>query len=206
MAKFNPFQRISQAPTNPHPAAPVRAFDVADLYRGPVEAEISPPTDQADQKLQQMLQAGSGVDVLEVRDLTVGPFSNNGWLYDMSADLKEWDGLDKLTDQAKAVAIDSEGKSYFVPYGFYGLSLFYRTDLVKEADERIKKLVRMERSPGRIRHYLHRLGMKPRKTGQVPSKADPVKQLQYHDEVIQPLLCKAQKGACHVLFMDSKSE
>ena len=94
---------------------------------------VSPPTDQADQKLQQMLQAGSGVDVLEVRDLTVGPFSNNGWLYDMSADLKEWDGLDKLTDQAKAVAIDSEGKSYFVPYGFYGLSLFYRTDLVKEA-------------------------------------------------------------------------
>lgn len=74
---------------------------------------------------------------------------------------------------------------------------------VKEAAERIKKLVRMERSPGRIRHYLHRLGMKPRKTGQVPSKADPVKQRQYHDEVIQPLLCKAQKGACHVLFMDS---
>ena len=30
---------------------------------------------------------------------------------------------------------------------------------VKEAAERIKKLVRMERSPGRIRHYLHRLGM-----------------------------------------------
>ncbi|MCC7143040.1 MAG: AAA family ATPase [Candidatus Eisenbacteria bacterium] len=56
MAKFNPFQRISQAPTNPHPAAPVRAFDVADLYRGPVEAEISPPTDQGvalDERLRQ---------------------------------------------------------------------------------------------------------------------------------------------------------
>ena len=39
---------------------------------------ISPPTEQADQKIQQMLQSGSGVDVLEVRDLTVGPFSNNG--------------------------------------------------------------------------------------------------------------------------------
>ena len=74
---------------------------------------------------------------------------------------------------------------------------------VKEAAERIKKLVRIERSLGRIRHYLHRLGMKPRKTGQMPSKADPVKQRQYHDEVIQPLLAKAQKGACHVLFMDS---
>ena len=31
-----------------------------------------------------MLQSGKGVDVLEVRDITVGPFSNNGWLYDMA--------------------------------------------------------------------------------------------------------------------------
>ena len=94
---------------------------------------VSPPTEQADQKIQQMLQSGSGVDVLEVRDLTVGPFSNNGWLYDMAGDLKGWDGLDKLTDQAKKSTIDADGQSYFIPYGFYGLSLFYRTDLVKDA-------------------------------------------------------------------------
>lgn len=94
---------------------------------------ISPPTEQADQKIQQMLQSGSGVDVLEVRDLTVGPFSNNGWLYDMAPDLKNWDGLDKLTDQAQKFTINADGKSYFIPYGFYGLSLFYRTDLVKQA-------------------------------------------------------------------------
>ncbi len=56
---------------------------------------------------------------------------------------------------------------------------------VKEAAERIKKLVRIERSLGRIRQYLHRLGMKPRKTGRIPSKADPAKQRHYHDEVIQ---------------------
>jgi multiple sugar transport system substrate-binding protein len=90
---------------------------------------VSPPTDQADQKIQQMLQSGTGVDVLEVRDITVGPFSNNGWLYDMSDDLGAWDGWDALTDNAKAVAEDG----YFVPYGFYGLSLFYRTDLVEQA-------------------------------------------------------------------------
>lgn len=94
---------------------------------------ISPPTEQADQKIQQMLQSGSGVDVLEVRDLTVGPFSNNGWLYDMAPDLKNWDGLDKLTNQAQKFTINADGKSYFIPYGFYGLSLFYRTDLVKQA-------------------------------------------------------------------------
>ena len=94
---------------------------------------ISPPTEQADQKIQQMLQAGTGVDVLEVRDLTVGPFSNNGWLLDMADHIKQWDGYEKLTEQAKKFTIDSEGHSYLVPYGFYGLSLFYRTDLVEEA-------------------------------------------------------------------------
>ena len=36
MARFNIFQRLSQAPTNPHAAPAPRGFDVADLYRGPV--------------------------------------------------------------------------------------------------------------------------------------------------------------------------
>ena len=33
---LNIFQRLSAAPTNPHPAPAPRTFDVADLYRGPV--------------------------------------------------------------------------------------------------------------------------------------------------------------------------
>lgn len=94
---------------------------------------ISPPTEQADQKIQQMLQSGSGVDVLEVRDLTVGPFANNGWLVDMTKDIEGWDGFSKLSDKAQTYAKYIDDKIYFVPYGFYGLSLFYRTDLVKEA-------------------------------------------------------------------------
>ncbi|SMQ72808.1 multiple sugar transport system substrate-binding protein [Plantibacter sp. VKM Ac-1784] len=94
---------------------------------------ISPPTDQADQKITQMLQSGSGVDVLEVRDITVGPFSTNGWLDDMSGELEDWKGWDDLTDNATKYAKGEDGKVYYVPYGFYGLSLFYRTDLIKEA-------------------------------------------------------------------------
>lgn len=74
---------------------------------------------------------------------------------------------------------------------------------VKEAAKRIKKLVGVKRSLGRTRQFLHRLGMKPRQTGQVPSKADPEKQRQYHDQTIQPLLQKAEMGECHVFFMDS---
>ncbi|WP_243229444.1 sugar ABC transporter substrate-binding protein [Microbacterium sp. CIAB417] len=93
---------------------------------------VSPPTEQADQTIQQMLQSGKGVDVLEVRDITVGPFSNNGWLYDMTDDLADWEGWDALTENARTVA-EGDGESLFIPYGFYGLSLFYRTDLVEEA-------------------------------------------------------------------------
>lgn len=121
---------------------------------------VSPPTEQADQKIQQMLQAGSGIDVLEVRDLTVGPFSNNGWLYDMSPDLAKWDGMDKLTDQAKKFTKAEDGKSYFIPYGFYGLSLYYRKDLVKEAgfagapktwDELVQQAAKIQ-DPGKNRY------------------------------------------------------
>ncbi|MEV7619597.1 sugar ABC transporter substrate-binding protein [Microbacterium sp. NPDC089321] len=94
---------------------------------------VSPPTEQADQKIQQMLQSGKGVDVLEVRDITVGPFSNNGWLRDISGDVKKWDGWDALTENAQSASVAEDGKSYFLPYGFYGLSLFYRKDLVEQA-------------------------------------------------------------------------
>ena len=94
---------------------------------------VSPPTEQADQKIQQMLQSGKGVDVLEVRDITVGPFSNNGWLRDLSAAVKKWDGWDALTENAQSASVAEDGKSYFLPYGFYGLSLFYRKDLVQQA-------------------------------------------------------------------------
>lgn len=94
---------------------------------------VTPPTEQADNKIQQMLQAGSGIDVLEVRDTTVGPFGTNSWLYDMTADLKGWAGWDALTDNAKKYSKTTDGKTFFIPYGFYGLSLFYRTDLIKAA-------------------------------------------------------------------------
>lgn len=94
---------------------------------------ISPPTEQADQKLQQMLQSGSGVDVLEVRDISVGPWSNNGWLYDMNKDLDGWKGWQAMTQNAVKASKDAKGRTYFLPYGFYGLSLFYRTDLIKKA-------------------------------------------------------------------------
>jgi multiple sugar transport system substrate-binding protein len=93
---------------------------------------ISPPTNSADQKIQQMLQSGKGIDVFEARDTKIGPYGANGWVYDMSADLEGWEGWDALTENAVSYS-KQDGKTYYIPYGFYGLSLFYRTDRVKEA-------------------------------------------------------------------------
>jgi MoxR-like ATPase len=49
------FQRVSQAPTNPKTTAPARQFDVAELYRGPVQTDEAPPHDEQalDEKLRQ---------------------------------------------------------------------------------------------------------------------------------------------------------
>lgn len=56
MGLLDVFQRVSQAPTNPHPAAATRTFDVADLYRGPVADRSEVPADGGlplDEKLRQ---------------------------------------------------------------------------------------------------------------------------------------------------------
>lgn len=56
MGLLSVFQRVSQSPTNPHPAAKPRTFDVADLYRGPVSAQGDSPDAGApplDEKLRQ---------------------------------------------------------------------------------------------------------------------------------------------------------
>lgn len=50
---------------------------------------------------------------------------------------------------------------------------------IKEAQDRIEKLTGIKRSHTQIRKFLMKLGMKFRKMGYVPSKADPEKQKDY---------------------------
>lgn len=93
---------------------------------------VSPPTEQAPQKVSQLLQSGRGIDVLEVSDLYAGQYEKNGWIKDMKGDLAGWKGWDALTAGAKAAAVVN-GKTYYIPYGFFGVSTFYRKDLLKKA-------------------------------------------------------------------------
>jgi len=93
---------------------------------------ISPPLESADQKISSMLLAKQDVDVLEVRDQTVKQFVQNKFLADLSADTGEWQHWDSLIDTVKSNATIVDNKPYFIPYGIYQKTLFYRTDWFKE--------------------------------------------------------------------------
>ena len=94
---------------------------------------VSPPTEQADQTILQLLQSGSGADIVEVRDTTVRPWSQNGWLANLDELLVDWDGWDNLTDAALADARQVDDIAYMLPYGGYGISVFYRSDMLADA-------------------------------------------------------------------------
>lgn len=74
---------------------------------------------------------------------------------------------------------------------------------IKEARHRIAEFCGIDRSLNRVHAYLLRIGMRRLKTGHIPSKANPEKQQQWLEEVLQPALDLAQKEQAHVLFMDA---
>lgn len=94
---------------------------------------VSPPTEQADQTILQLLQSGSGADIVEVRDFTVKSWSQNGWLTNLDELLADWDGWDNLTGIAAQDARQVDDTAYLMPYGGYGISVFYRSDMLEDA-------------------------------------------------------------------------
>lgn len=94
---------------------------------------ISPPTEGADDTILQLLQSGSGADIVEVRDTTIRPWSQNGWLADLNVLLADWDGWDNFTGAALADANQTGDGAFMMPYGGYGISVFYREDMLRDA-------------------------------------------------------------------------
>jgi transposase len=72
-----------------------------------------------------------------------------------------------------------------------------------EAGQRIKELTGIRISPGRVRNFLHRMGMSVRKTGHLPAKADPVKQKAFLDDTLEGLISQSLAGQCQLYFMDA---
>ena len=94
---------------------------------------ISPPLKSADEKITQMLMAKEDIDVLEVREQTVKNFANNKFIEDLSSYTGKWENWDTLTETIKHGATAVENKPYYIPYGVYEKTLFYRTDWFEEA-------------------------------------------------------------------------
>jgi transposase len=74
---------------------------------------------------------------------------------------------------------------------------------VAEAAVRIADLTGLERRPTQVRQFLKSLGMKPRKVGQIPAKADVTAQEAFKTEQLEPRLAEAKAGQRVVFFMDA---
>ena len=112
--------------TSPERTAVLR--EIADKY----QAEhsnitidiISPPLENADAKITQMLMNGSGADIVEVRDSTVTQYATNEWIADVQKYIDAWDEKGTLTESADEVIHYLKGGAYLIPYGFYERGLF----------------------------------------------------------------------------------
>jgi transposase len=74
---------------------------------------------------------------------------------------------------------------------------------IKEAQQRIEKLTGLKRSHTQIRVFFRKIGMRFRKMGYVPSKADPEKQMDFFKKKIEPLIELAKKGLIAFYFVDA---
>ena len=74
---------------------------------------------------------------------------------------------------------------------------------VAAAAAQIEALTGIKRGPTQTRQFLRKLGMKPRKLGQMPAKADPEAQEAFKAEKLEPRLAEAQAGQRIVFFMDA---
>ena len=73
----------------------------------------------------------------------------------------------------------------------------------KEAAAKILELTGTDLGVDEVRRFMHKIGMKPLKTGHVPAKADPVKQQLFIEDKLNPLIDKANAGECHLFFSDA---
>lgn len=74
---------------------------------------------------------------------------------------------------------------------------------VKEAKSRIEDMTGISRSPSQVRAFMKRHGLSYIKTGHIPAKADEEKQRDWVKTKLDPVIEAAQKGECHLLFMDA---
>jgi multiple sugar transport system substrate-binding protein len=91
---------------------------------------ISPPYEQADNRLSMSLTAQEPLDIVEVRDLTASQFVTNNWLADLSPYVEKWGDWNNFLSTGKDLAAAAGGRPYMIPQYFYVPALFVRTDVL----------------------------------------------------------------------------
>jgi transposase len=74
---------------------------------------------------------------------------------------------------------------------------------INEAISKIKDLTAIQRSPTRVREFLKSKGIKRRKIGMIPSKADPEVQDNFNQTELEPRLEEAKQEERAVFFVDA---
>lgn len=93
---------------------------------------ISPPYEQADNKLTMMLNSNQPLDIVEVRDYTAKQYIVNKRLENLEPFMAKWDGSKTLLSVTKDSARMVDNTAYFIPQFFYIKALFVRTDILKQ--------------------------------------------------------------------------
>ncbi len=79
----------------------------------------------------------------------------------------------------------------------------YPPATIKQAMAKIEDLTGLKRSEPQVCKFLKAIGMKCRKVGMLPAKADPEKQAQFKQEKLEPVLEQAKTGQRKVYFVDA---
>ena len=74
---------------------------------------------------------------------------------------------------------------------------------INECVERIEKLTGLKRSPTQVTVFMKKMGFKHLKTGQIPSKANPLKQREFLENDLEPILEQARAGERKIFFVDA---
>ena len=94
---------------------------------------ISPPYEQADNRLTLGLNTEEDLDIVEVRDYTVKQFVNNGKLTSLEPFLDQWSESDTLLPITLQAARTVDDIAYLIPQFLFVKGLFVRTDILQEA-------------------------------------------------------------------------
>lgn len=91
---------------------------------------ISPPYDQAQNRLSLMLTNEDPLDIIEVRDYDVRQYVNNRKLTNLEDMIAKWDEGKDLLPITMACARTADNTAYIIPQFLYVKALFVRTDIL----------------------------------------------------------------------------